>query len=136
MADKYHLEILAKGVEEWNRWREHNPRITPDLTNAALAGADLRGADLVFADMGGIDFTEATLIEAELSHSSLVRANLSRAVLWDAKLDGAKLSYANLRAVCRGSVNLLLLSAPDIILHSTVFPRACFAKDNGMPTLQ
>lgn len=30
MGNPKHLEILNQGLREWNRWREKNPRITPD----------------------------------------------------------------------------------------------------------
>jgi len=33
MADPTHLEILLKGPECWNKWREENPAIHPDLSN-------------------------------------------------------------------------------------------------------
>jgi hypothetical protein len=41
MANIQHLEILKQGVEFWNKWREENKSIFPDLS-----GADLRNIDL------------------------------------------------------------------------------------------
>ena len=32
MADKKHLRILKKGVKAWNRWREKNLEVKPDLS--------------------------------------------------------------------------------------------------------
>jgi hypothetical protein len=51
MANKEHLAILKQGVEEWNKWREGNPEVRPDLRgirlrNAKLSGARLNGSDL------------------------------------------------------------------------------------------
>ena len=31
MANEEHTAILKRGVREWNRWREENPEIHPDL---------------------------------------------------------------------------------------------------------
>jgi len=31
MANEEHLKILKQGVEAWNKWREENPDIEPDL---------------------------------------------------------------------------------------------------------
>ena len=31
MANPEHLEILKQGVDVWNRWREENPEVKPDL---------------------------------------------------------------------------------------------------------
>jgi hypothetical protein len=45
MANQEHLDILAKGVGEWNAWREQQPDSRPDLSGANLSGAELRGAN-------------------------------------------------------------------------------------------
>jgi len=31
MADEEHVALLEQGVEVWNKWREENPGIVPDL---------------------------------------------------------------------------------------------------------
>ena len=46
MANAEHLKILKEGVEMWNRLREKNENITPDLFRADLKGANLRSAKL------------------------------------------------------------------------------------------
>lgn len=46
MHDPDHLEILRKGVEAWNEWREESPEIQPYLNDADLRGIDLSGAAL------------------------------------------------------------------------------------------
>lgn len=51
MANTGHLEILKRGVEEWNHWRDAHPDIRPDLTSADLKGSDLRGIDLSEANL-------------------------------------------------------------------------------------
>jgi len=32
MANEEHVKILKQGVEAWNRWREEQPEIRPDLS--------------------------------------------------------------------------------------------------------
>lgn len=54
MANKEHLTVLRQGAEVWNRWRERNPGVMPDLR-----GADLRNAELDGADFGGEGLIEA-----------------------------------------------------------------------------
>ena len=44
MANDEHVALLKQGVAAWNAWREGNPHISPDLTNANLSRADLIGA--------------------------------------------------------------------------------------------
>jgi hypothetical protein len=46
MANDEHVALLKQGVDAWNTWRDENPDIRPDLSNADLTGADLRQADL------------------------------------------------------------------------------------------
>ena len=126
MANQEHLQLLSYGEEAWNRWRDSNPAIVPDLSNidlrgvsltginlrnAGLAGAKLSGTDLSFADLHGADLSMAklngtTLSEADLGATNLHKADLSganlngadisRAELKNADLSGADLSFANL----------------------------------------
>ncbi len=55
MADEKHLEILKKGVDAWNNWREENRDVQPYLTGANLCEANLTGADLRGADLREAD---------------------------------------------------------------------------------
>src|SRR5437764_409218 len=65
------LAKLKKSIKGWNAWREANPRIVPDLSEADLSEADLSEADLSGANLG-----LANLIEANLSGANLSGANL------------------------------------------------------------
>ena len=59
MANPEHLEILYQGKEVWNRWRDENPEIVPDLsaayyTNFNFIRANLKNAKCfhtIFADV-------------------------------------------------------------------------------------
>ena len=55
MANPKHLNLLKQGVEVWNRWREQNPEIRPDLTQADLREANLGLANLSGADLRGAE---------------------------------------------------------------------------------
>jgi hypothetical protein len=46
MGNPEHLEILKQGVRIWNKWREENPTLRPDLTGGDLSGAVLCHANL------------------------------------------------------------------------------------------
>ena len=87
MANKKHLALAEKGSHAVNDWRQKNPKIIPDLSNANLKFADLRGANL----------ENALLMSANLSDSSLRNANLKGADLWNALLEDAVLIDANLQ---------------------------------------
>ncbi len=112
MANPEHLEILMKGVEAWNQWREEHPSLLVDLADAGLQGAVLprvnfRNAFLIEADLRGVDLRGANLIGANLHQAKLDGANLAE---WyftedflpadlraEANLSWADLTQANLR---------------------------------------
>jgi hypothetical protein len=109
MADQVHLDILQQGVRAWNSWRERNPSIKADLSEADLHGVNLSRTDLARARLSGAnlftaDLARADLLWADLTEANLRRANLSRAILSRADLSEANLSWANLsRANLRGA---------------------------------
>ena len=51
MANQEHLEILEKGVEDWNSWRNEHPDVRPELSNADLSNANIYNANLSHADI-------------------------------------------------------------------------------------
>ncbi len=96
MANEEHLKILKQGVKAWNRWREENRSIRPDLIKARLIKADLRGASLFAVNLSGADLSGANVSDANLEGADVRDANLSRADLSRADLRRADLSDANL----------------------------------------
>ena len=127
MALEEHLKILRRGVAVWNDWREKNPEMIPDLSEAHLSEANLCQANLcranlLEADLSGADLKLANLLEANLSGANLGGADLSGAdlsgailieafmmygaKLIEANLYGAKLSKAYLRGAILYGANL------------------------------
>ena len=90
MANPEHLKILKKGVDVWNRWREDNPEIKPDLSEA-----NLENADLTYAKLEEVNLIRANLKRADLISAKLIRANLEGANLEGANLAGADLFKTN-----------------------------------------
>jgi uncharacterized protein YjbI with pentapeptide repeats len=45
MANDEHVAILKKGVDAWNKWRDENVNIRPDLSGVDLSRANLGGAN-------------------------------------------------------------------------------------------
>ena len=76
MADEEHVALLKQGVEGWNKWREENPDVRPDLIGANLAGEILTGMNLSKANLTG-----AALIDTILLETILTEANLTEAIL-------------------------------------------------------
>ena len=101
MANPEHLDLLKKGVEVWNQWREEHPEIEPDLSGANLEGARLSGAHLERARL-----SRACLEKADLRDVHLEGAHLSGANLKAARLSGAHLEGARLTRACLEKTNL------------------------------
>jgi len=104
MAKREHLKKLKEGFEIWNKWREDNPGILPDLVKTNLRKADLQKADLSEVDFFEANLRCANLREADLRRANLIGTNLFqvdfyRANLLEANLHGANFSGANLREV-------------------------------------
>jgi uncharacterized protein YjbI with pentapeptide repeats len=118
MANQEHLDILKQGVKVWNRWREENPKIKPDLsktnirkaylTNANLYKVDLSGANLSLAHLGNAILSRASLVRADISEANLMGATLHESDLTRANLSGAYLSNADLNCANFMDANLVL----------------------------
>jgi len=91
MANPEHLKILKQGVEAWNKWREENPCIQPDLSKANLKWADLSGADLSEADLRKANISDAILCEVNLKRANLISADISGTDLSGSDLRNAQL---------------------------------------------
>jgi uncharacterized protein YjbI with pentapeptide repeats len=92
MATPKHLKVLKQGTATWNKWREKNPEIRPDLS-----GADLTGVTLSKANLVGTDFSRAILTWADLDGADLTGANLKRTTIGFTNLNWAILREANLQ---------------------------------------
>jgi len=95
MSNPEHLAKL-KEVEVWNQWRNSNPSIKPDLSEAELNGADLSGAYLGGAQLGFANLSRASLSQTNLNGAILFAANLADANISGATLHGATLIRTNL----------------------------------------
>jgi hypothetical protein len=61
MANEEHVALLKQGVAVWNAWRDENPNIFPNLSEADLSEADLSRANLSWANLVEANFTGADL---------------------------------------------------------------------------
>lgn len=94
---KEHLDILQRGVEIWNRWRNEHREVHPDLRGADFANADLSYARFSFASLENTRFHNARLRHAYFVNASLAQADFSDALLDEAHFDTADLIEANFR---------------------------------------
>jgi hypothetical protein len=146
MANPKHLEILNRGVERWNTWRNEHRSVLPnlskaDLRKADLSGARLNGVDFSEADLTGADLSEADLIRADLAGARLHRANLIGADLGATDLAGTDLSGADLRgAILYGAnisdTNLTGANLSEARAGSTNFADVDLSVAKGLGTIE
>jgi hypothetical protein len=94
MASASQLEVLDKGVQAWNSWREQNASELVDLSQSDLQGRDLVQINLSSAQLSGAQLNGAVLAQADLQNADLSRANLSGADLTNVNLRRALLTSA------------------------------------------
>ncbi|MGK7951792.1 MAG: pentapeptide repeat-containing protein [Xenococcaceae cyanobacterium] len=123
-ANSHHLAMLRKGVRAWNKWRDKNPHIIPQLSGIDLLDEkchDLSGYNLDYANLAdvygySISFENASLAEANLegakfnstvfSGAYLAGANLKNVELDNVWLMKADLTQANLQEAYLRFANL------------------------------
>jgi hypothetical protein len=102
MANPGHLAILNQGVEAWNKWREENPDVKPDLSWVKLIGTKLSESNLCYADLSGVDLSSADLSRAKLIGAKLIGADFIKTTL-----NRADLSNTDLRGACLSDADII-----------------------------
>ena len=145
MANPEHVEILKQGVDVWNRWRDDNDNVLPDLRegsfrgmvfhnvnfeDADLSGAVLMQADLMGARLNGANLTGSYLFGANLKAAFICNACLSDANLLEADIVGANLIGSDLNSTDLGGANLRKANLNEADLKSSVLIMTNFSLAN------
>ncbi len=145
MPNADHLEILSRGVAEWNVWRAAHPEVVPDLTTANLEGADLPAVNFEGTDLSGAILANANLREARMNGAKAIRTEISGTDLvglraWNADfsrsdfggslLTGAiltesRIANANLSGAELNAAELSFTNLSESRLRATDFSEAC-----------
>ena len=118
MANTDHINMLKQGSEIWNRWREENNSIQPDLTGAELTGWPLAVANLTEANLTG-----AKLIRANLNSAHIISADLKFATLKNAFVANIEWTNNTMRGKYQGIRGL------DSCHGNAIFKRAALDQD-------
>ncbi len=114
MGNPEHLEILNQGVDVWNKWREENFHIIPNLNYHQFL--DSRGNST--AKFRGINFNDCRLVDANLAGANLRYAQLS-----GADLRMCNLRYADLSVTDLSMANMALARLDKAILNDSIMYR-------------
>ena len=136
MPNEKHLGNLKRGVAAWNKWRNENPNIKPDLSKAELSSAHLSEANLRGADLIRASLIRASLIRADLSGAHFIRADLYLAHLSGADLSGADLSGADLRGADLSEANLRGADLNNASIGFTVFANNDLSVVKGLESVR
>ena len=122
MADSTHISKVKEGTAEWNRWREEEPEVMPDLGWANLNGLVLDGAlfaksSLKLAFCKGCSFAGADFSGANMRGVNLEGCNLRGVVFRDANLEGAHMLGADLTGADFTGANLKLANLDGAVLR-------------------
>lgn len=113
MANSEHIEIVKRGADAIQEWREQNPDAPLNLSDADLRAANLRGANLFEACLSGANLSGSNLSAADLDGADLHGADLHGANLHGANLGGADLQKANLSGANLSEADLHMAHLSD-----------------------
>ena len=122
MADSEHVSKVKEGAAAWNKWREEEPDVMPDLGWANLNGLNLDGAvfaksALKLAFCKGSSLVGADFSEANMRGVNFEGCDLRGAVFRDANLEGAHMLGADLTGADFAGANLKLANLDGAILR-------------------
>lgn len=150
MAKAEHRKILLKhGVEAWNKWRQGNPDINPNLSevssgfsNFNFNGGNFRNTNLSRVNFNSTEFIDADFSNADLRESNFAGVSFDSATLTHAALGGARffncsfvnanLSFATLDNTVFTDVRLRGANFTGADLMNTIFLDTLLSEAKGL----
>jgi len=144
MANEAHVTLFKQGVTNWNKWRDNNPDIIPDLSETVLAEYDFDNVNLSQANLRGVILSglhssdwdyydyyhentssvDANFRASNLRNAKLNACYLSRSNFSNADLQGAELCRANLEEAQFCNANLSQTNLSEACLKGADFSGA------------
>lgn len=123
MANPNHLKILEQGVEAWNKWREENPKVRPELSGQSLEGLFLRE----------VNFSEMKISKMNFYKTDLGKAIFENSELRECNFIGANLNGSNFRCSILSESNFGLAGMSGAYLggafiYKTIFTGVDFSR--------
>ena len=128
--NKTHLRILKRGVKAWNKWRDKNPNIIPELAGVELSYFDLDGINLARADLRRVNLSNGSFRNSSFRNANLRGANFNKVNLVSSCLNRADLSNASLRFTRLNKAELIEADLHKSSLEDVYFSSANLSKTN------
>ena len=133
MANSKHLEILQNGVDAWNKWRNDNQKVQPDISSVSLKKQNLNNinfsrTNLSQCNLRGVFMRNANLQQTNLSNANLQSADLRSSNLRDADLRNVILKDARLQNTIFYNANLESANLTNAKLSNANFTHASLSK--------
>ena len=120
-----HIKILKQGVKTWNKWREDNPDIIPQLSRVDFG--DLIG---VHNDLVGINFSNVYVENSSLFCLTFDDSNFEGAYLQNSNCYSASFKNVNFTSANFELVNLTLTDLNGANLNGTYLGNTIFGNCN------
>jgi hypothetical protein len=119
MANPEHVNVVMKGAEAVEEWRQKHRNDVLDLSDADLSKVDLSMADLSDALLSRVDLSIARLFQVNLSRTLLSETNFLLANLAESNMTEARLYFTNLNAADLTKGNLSNTTLAGTNFHHT-----------------
>jgi len=124
VANPQHLQILEKGADAFNRWRQRHQAEVFDLAEADLRERNLQGFDLAKVILAGANLQGAALEEVNFAQANLQGANLRHANLRRARCRQAIWSGADLTGAVATDADLATADLENVVLEGASLEKA------------
>jgi len=121
-----HLQLFNQGKDNWNKWRDENPHIKPDLSSQKFG----RGLDLKGWKLSGTNFSRSSLIEADFRPDNEPLKTLKHICFSSANLAGADFSNLGIIDVEFSGATLNGAKFEGSLLNNTNFSHAKLIETN------
>jgi uncharacterized protein YjbI with pentapeptide repeats len=125
-----HLEVLQRGIEDWNFARKSKPGVKPNLQGCDLREVFAKADRFVSVQLAGADMRGANLAGLKFHQPLLCDVNLAGADLTGAIWQKAKAPIYSLDIMARYGMDLRAANLEGANLSRTTFEEPCLVGTN------
>jgi uncharacterized protein YjbI with pentapeptide repeats len=130
MANPEQVELLKTGFESWNKWRDENPTVTIDLSEANLSEANLVSCNLKNANLSRANLFRAKFLDDPQGAAITIDIFNGKTTKWfrlGSTFENSDLSGANLSEVNAGGYYFKKAKLVNANLKNGIFNGAVFS---------